>query len=45
VVSNHGRVVKMVGDEVLFVTDQPADAAEIALRLASPDRDRKGLPA
>ena len=35
----------MVGDEVLFVTDQPADAAEIALRLTSPDRDRKGLPA
>jgi adenylate cyclase len=35
----------MVGDEVLLVTDQPADAAEIALRLTSPDRDRKRLPA
>jgi adenylate cyclase len=45
VVSHHGQVVKTVGDEVLFVTDQPADAAEIALRLTSPDRDRKGLPA
>ena len=45
VVGNRGRVVKMVGDEVLFVTGQPADAAEIALRLISPDRDRKGLPA
>jgi adenylate cyclase len=45
VVSNHGQVVKMVGDEVLFVTDQPAGAAEIALRLTSPDRDRRGLPA
>jgi adenylate cyclase len=45
VVSNHGQVVKMVGDEVLFVTDRPADAAEIALRLTSPDRDREGLPA
>src|SRR5215813_11386635 len=33
------------GDEVLFVTDRPADAAEIALRLTSPDRDRSGLPA
>jgi len=44
-VSNHGQVVKMVGDEVLFVTGQPADAAEIALRLTSPDRDRRGLPA
>ena len=45
VVSNHGRVVKIVGDEVLFVTDRPADAAAIALRLTSPDRDSKGLPA
>jgi adenylate cyclase len=45
VVSNHGRVVKTVGDEVLFVTDRPADAAAIALRLTSPDRDSKGLPA
>ena len=45
VVSNRGQVVKMVGDEVLFVTGQPADAAAIALRLTSPDRDSKGLPA
>jgi adenylate cyclase len=35
----------MVGDEVLFVTDQPADAAEIALRLTSPGRSEQGLPA
>ena len=35
----------MLGDEVLFVTGRPADAAEIALRLTGPDRDRKGLPA
>jgi adenylate cyclase len=45
VVSNRGQVVKMVGDKVLFVTGQPGDAAEIALRLTAPDRDRKGLPA
>ena len=45
VVSNHGQVVKMLGDEVLFVTDRPADAAAIALRLTSPDRARRGLPA
>src|SRR5580704_8586478 len=45
VVANHGRVVKMVGDEVLFVTDRPADAAEIALRLTSPGRPEQGLPA
>jgi adenylate cyclase len=38
VVSNHGQVVKMAGDEVLFVTDRPGDAAAIALRLTSPDR-------
>jgi len=45
VVGNHGRVVKMVGDEVLFVTDRPADAASIALRLTSPGRAGQGLPA
>ena len=45
VVANPGRVVKMVGDEVLFVTDRPADAAEIALRLTSPGRPEQGLPA
>jgi adenylate cyclase len=45
VVSNHGRVVTMVGDKVLFVTGQPAGAPGIALRLTSPDRDSKGLPA
>ena len=45
VVGNHGRVVKMVGDEVLFVTDRPADAAEIALRLTSSGRPEQGLPA
>jgi adenylate cyclase len=39
-----GRVVKTVGDEVLFVTDAAADAAEIALRLADPARTDQGLP-
>ena len=33
VATHHGRVVKTVGDEVLFVTEQPDDAAEIALGL------------
>jgi adenylate cyclase len=45
VVSQHGRVVKTLGDEVLFVADTPRDAAEIALRLTAPGRDEKGLPA
>lgn len=33
VAENHGRVIKTIGDEVLFVTDTAADAAEIALTL------------
>ncbi|GAA5152727.1 MULTISPECIES: adenylate/guanylate cyclase domain-containing protein [Amycolatopsis] len=33
VAEHHGRVVKMIGDEVLFVADSPVDAAEIALTL------------
>ncbi|HVV09040.1 adenylate/guanylate cyclase domain-containing protein [Amycolatopsis sp.] len=33
VAEHHGRIVKMIGDEVLFVADAPADAAEIALAL------------
>lgn len=33
VAENHGRIVKMLGDEVLFVADEPADGAEIALTL------------
>ena len=45
VVSHHGRVVKTLGDEVLFVTDAPRDAAEIAVRLTGPGRARRGLPA
>jgi adenylate cyclase len=34
VTSARGRVVKMIGDEVMFVTDQVADAAGIGLDLA-----------
>jgi adenylate cyclase len=33
VAAQGGRVVKMIGDEVMFVTDTPAPAAEIGLRL------------
>ncbi len=33
VAENHGRVVKMLGDEVLFVADSPTHGAEIALTL------------
>ena len=45
VVNAHGRVVKTLGDEVLFVADSPQDAAGIALRLTSPGRAGQGLPA
>jgi adenylate cyclase len=31
--ANNGRIVKTIGDEVLFVADAPADGAEIALGL------------
>jgi adenylate cyclase len=34
VTSSRGRVVKMIGDEVMFVTDTVADAARIGLDLA-----------
>ncbi|HEX5406671.1 MAG TPA: adenylate/guanylate cyclase domain-containing protein [Pseudonocardiaceae bacterium] len=44
IAANHGRVVKTVGDEVLFVADSAADAAEIALCLADPGRTEQGLP-
>ena len=44
VVSQHGRVVKTLGDKVLFVADTPRDAAEIALRLTDPGRGGRGLP-
>lgn len=45
VVSHHGRVVKTLGDEVLFVADSPRDAAEIAVQLTGPSRAAQGLPA
>lgn len=44
IAARHGRVVKTVGDEVLFVADSAADAAEIAVRLVDGDREARGLP-
>ncbi|WP_028647392.1 adenylate/guanylate cyclase domain-containing protein [Nocardiopsis sp. CNT312] len=35
VATGGGRVVKTLGDEILYVADSPAEAADIALRLAS----------
>jgi adenylate cyclase len=46
VIAEHrGRVVKMIGDEVLFVADSPVDGAEIALALTERTRADEGLPA
>jgi adenylate cyclase len=44
VVTNHGRVVKSLGDEVLFVADTARDAAEIGVRLSQWGRDARDLP-
>jgi adenylate cyclase len=43
VVAGRGRVVKMIGDEVMFVVDDPVDAAHIALGLSDASRDAAGL--
>jgi adenylate cyclase len=40
----NGRIVKMIGDEVMFVTDEPAGGARIALRLAEAYADDETLP-
>jgi adenylate cyclase len=43
VVAGDGRVVKMIGDEVMFLVDDPVSAAEIALGLADASRDASEL--
>ena len=43
VVAGGGRVVKMIGDEVMFLVDDPVSAAEIALGLADASRDAAEL--
>ena len=40
----HGRIVKMIGDEVLFVADDPAHGAEIALALLEYAEADEALP-
>jgi len=44
VAEHHGRVVKTIGDEVLFVADTPADAALIALDLLDAAETDNVLP-
>lgn len=43
VVAGGGRVVKMIGDEVMFIVDDPLCAAEIALGLADASHDAAEL--
>ncbi len=43
VVAGGGRVVKMIGDEVMFLVDEPSAAAQIALGLADASHDAAGL--
>jgi adenylate cyclase len=44
VAEHRGRIVKMLGDEVLFVTDTPETAAEIALTLVELAEQDDDLP-
>jgi adenylate cyclase len=44
VVSAGGRIVKTIGDEVMFITEDPAVAASIALRLAEASTQDEVLP-
>jgi adenylate cyclase len=44
VAENHGRIVKMIGDEVLFVADTPEHGAEIALTLLERAEQDEELP-
>jgi adenylate cyclase len=43
VVAGGGRVLKMIGDEVMFLVEDPIAAAEIALGLADASRDAAEL--
>ena len=44
-VTDHGgRLIKTIGDEVLYVADSPADAARIARALVDRSRDDQAFP-
>jgi adenylate cyclase len=44
VTEHHGRIIKTIGDEILFVTDTPAAAARIGLLLAGAHRQQPDFP-
>ena len=45
VTDHHGHVVKTIGDEVLFVTDEPREAALLALSLLDEHEADEDFPA
>src|SRR5436305_14146011 len=45
IITEHsGRVIKTIGDEILFVADDPADAGHIALALVEAQHDKEDFP-
>ncbi|MDN5892586.1 MAG: adenylate/guanylate cyclase domain-containing protein [Nocardioides sp.] len=44
IAEHHGRIIKAIGDEVLFVVDDPVDAARIALVLSRADQEDEDFP-
>jgi adenylate cyclase len=44
VATHHGRVVKTIGDEVLFISEQPSAAAQIAVGLIDKVAEFESLP-
>jgi adenylate cyclase len=42
--ANDGRIIKTIGDEVLFVADKPEDIARIGLELTEEGADDEGFP-
>ncbi len=44
VTAHHGRIIKTIGDEILFAADSAADAAHIALELVEGHLDDQDFP-
>jgi adenylate cyclase len=44
VTAHDGRIIKTIGDEILYAADQPGDAAEIALALVEEHRNDEDFP-
>lgn len=44
ITAHHGRIIKTIGDEILFAADSAADAARIALELVEGHREDEDFP-